>query len=85
MSNENIRELAYEDYCAGLKYKEIADKYNVKLSTIKSWATRYWKKKKLQPKEKVATKSIKRLQPQNEDTSHKIVKELKDEQKERKK
>ena len=78
MSNENIRELAYEDYCAGLKYKEIADKYNVKLSTIKSWATRYWKKKKLQPKEKVATKSIKRLQPQNEDTSHKIVKELKD-------
>lgn len=35
-------------------------------------------KKKLQPKEKVATKSIKRLQPQNEDTSHKIVKELKD-------
>ena len=76
MSNENIRELAYEDYCAGLKYKEIADKYNVKLSTIKSWATRYWKKKKLQPKEKVATKSIKRLQPQNEDTSHKIVKEL---------
>lgn len=78
MSNENIRELAYEDYCAGLKYKEIADKYNVKLSTIKSWATRYWKKKKLQSKEKVATKSIKRLQPQNEDTSHKIVKELKD-------
>ena len=43
MSNENIRELAYEDYCAGLKYKEIADKYNVKLSTILE-------------KEKVATK-----------------------------
>ena len=34
--NENIRELAYEDYCAGLKYKEIADKYNVKLVLIEN-------------------------------------------------
>ncbi|WP_432748224.1 terminase small subunit [Pectinatus frisingensis] len=35
---------AYQDYCAGMKYKEIAEKYNIKsVSTVKSWATRYWK------------------------------------------
>ena len=46
-----------------MKYKEIAEKYGVSLSTVKSWASRYWKKgcnleeKKLQPKgKKVATK-----------------------------
>ncbi|WP_443866885.1 terminase small subunit, partial [Megamonas funiformis] len=78
VSNENIRELAYKDYLNGMKYKEIADKHNIKLSTIKSWATRYWKKLQSQPKEKVATMNTKKLQPRNEDTSHKIVKELKD-------
>ena len=54
-------ELAYEDYQKGMKYKEIAEKYGVSLSAVKSWASRYWKKekgcnlKKSQPK-KVATK-----------------------------
>lgn len=38
-------DLAHEDYLKGLKYKEIAEKYNVSLSTVKSWATRYWKQK----------------------------------------
>lgn len=52
MSNE-IRDKAYKDYCGGMKYKDIAEKYNVSLSTVKSWATRHWKAatkgKKLQP------------------------------------
>lgn len=54
-------ELAYEDYKNGLKYKQIAEKYGVSLSAVKSWASRYWKKeggcnpKKSQPK-KVATR-----------------------------
>lgn len=47
-----------------MKYKEIAEKYGVSLSAVKSWASRYWKKngcnqkeKKLQPqKKKVATR-----------------------------
>lgn len=52
-------ELAYEDYLKGLKYKEIAEKYDVSLSTVKSWASRYWKKKGCNPKEKVATKKKK--------------------------
>ncbi|MCR1821823.1 phage terminase small subunit [Terrisporobacter muris] len=49
-------EIAYEDYLKGLKYKQIAEKYNVSVSTVKSWASRYWKKKGCNPKEKVATK-----------------------------
>ncbi len=52
-------ELAYEDYLKGLKYKEIAKKHNVSVSTVKSWASRYWKKKGCNPKEKVATKKKK--------------------------
>lgn len=52
-------ELAYEDYLQGLKYKEIAEKHNVSISTVKSCASRYWKKKGCNPKEKVATKKKK--------------------------
>ena len=37
-------ELAYEDYKNGMKYKQIAEKYDVSLSAVKSWASRYWKK-----------------------------------------
>ncbi len=37
-------ELAYEDYKKGLKRKEIADKYNVSINTVKSWKTRHWNK-----------------------------------------
>lgn len=64
MGNEEIRDKAYKDYLKGMKYKEIAEKYGVSLSAVKSWASRYWKKegcsqkeKKLQPKKKkVATR-----------------------------
>ncbi|HBF3709792.1 TPA: helix-turn-helix domain-containing protein [Clostridioides difficile] len=49
-------DLAHEDYLKGLKYKEIAEKYNVSLSTVKSWATRYWKQKGCNQSKKVATK-----------------------------
>lgn len=41
----NNYELAEKDYQAGMKYKDIASKYNVTLNTVKSWKTRYkWKK-----------------------------------------
>jgi uncharacterized protein YjcR len=50
------RRQAYEDYLNGMKYPDIAEKYGVTLSAVKSWASRYWKKKtvaagkeKLQP------------------------------------
>lgn len=58
------KDLAYEDWKKGLKYKDIAAKYSISLNTVKSWATRYWKQEKLQPKKnKIATKNSGRLQP----------------------
>ena len=42
-----------------MKYKDIAAKYGVSVSAVKSWKSRYWKDKKLQPKKpKVATKKV---------------------------
>lgn len=38
-------ELAEKDYMAGMKYKDIADKYDVSINTVKSWKTRHkWSK-----------------------------------------
>ncbi|MFR7589809.1 MAG: terminase small subunit, partial [Longibaculum sp.] len=52
-------ELAYDDYVAGMKYKEIAAKYEVTINTVKSWKSRYWKDKKgCTPKKKVAHKKV---------------------------
>ncbi|CAK1224185.1 Uncharacterized conserved protein YjcR [Fructobacillus evanidus] len=55
------RDEAKHDYLAGMKYKEIADKYDVSLSTVKSWKSRYWsnEKKVATSDKKVATKSQK--------------------------
>lgn len=54
------RDDAYQDWKAGMKYREIAEKYAVSESTVKSWAARYWKN---QDAKKVATKGKKKLQP----------------------
>lgn len=59
--SEGIRtpnyDLAYIDYCKGMKYKEIAEKYGVTINTVKSWKTRYkWSK---DGKKSVHTKSKK--------------------------
>lgn len=40
--NKETWELAFEDYQKGMKYKEIAAKYEVSLNTVKSWKTRHW-------------------------------------------
>lgn len=41
------RELAEIDYMAGMKYKDIAEKYGVSLNTVKSWKKRYgWYREK---------------------------------------
>lgn len=52
------REKGYTLFKKGLKYKEIAEKLGVPESTVKSWATRYWKKGKV-ASEKVASKKKK--------------------------
>lgn len=66
--DENVRapnyDLAYIDYCKGMKYKEIAEKYGVTINTVKSWKTRYkWSK---DGKKGVHTKS-KKVCTQNSD------------------
>ncbi|MDQ0299652.1 hypothetical protein J2S78_002072 [Salibacterium salarium] len=44
---------AEKDYVKGLKYKEIAKKYDVTINTVKSWKRRYgWTREKGAPKEK---------------------------------
>lgn len=43
----DVKDLAYKDYLAGMKYKDIAEKHNVSINTIKSWKTRYeWNREK---------------------------------------
>ncbi|MCY6372452.1 terminase small subunit [Clostridium ganghwense] len=52
----DIKKLAEKDYITGMKYKDIATKYNVSLNTVKSWKTRYkWNRKGVHTKEKVCT------------------------------
>lgn len=49
-------ELAENDYMSGMKYKDIAEKYNVTINTVKSWKQRYkWNKKGVHTKEKECT------------------------------
>lgn len=49
-------ELAEQDYIVGMKYKEIAEKYNVSINTVKSWKTRYgWQKSVHTNNKKVCT------------------------------
>lgn len=38
---------AFKDWKSGMKYKEIAEKYDITLSAVKSWATRDWKLRKV--------------------------------------
>lgn len=59
-------ELAELDYKNGMKYKDIADKYEVSLNTVKSWKTRY---KWCKDDKKVCTQKSKKY-------AHKKVKEV---------
>lgn len=56
----DAKDLAYKDYLAGMKYKDIAEKYNVSLNTVKSWKTRNsWNRKEGAQSEKVCTQKEK--------------------------
>lgn len=66
----DTREQAFKDYKKGMKYKDIAEKYGVSLSAVKSWAARYWNKEKdkgkvATDKKKVATKKADKSQPKS--------------------
>ena len=46
-------EKAEQDYMAGMKYKDIAEKYGTTINTVKSWKKRYgWNRKGDAPKSK---------------------------------
>lgn len=50
-------ELAYEDYLAGMKQKDIAAKYGTTINTVKSWSKRHkWSKKSAHQKKGVHPK-----------------------------
>lgn len=68
--NGDVRQQAETDYMSGMKYKEIAEKYDVTINTVKSWKTRYqWsrgdKKGVHTKKKKVCTQKQKGGQPKN--------------------
>ncbi len=58
----NNYELAEKDYKAGMKYKEIADKYGVTINTVKSWKQRYsWTREGAEKKTSVCTQNEKSM------------------------
>lgn len=67
-------ELAELDYKNGMKYKDIADKYEVSLNTVKSWKTRY---KWCKDDKKVCTQKPKKYAHKTDETiaSKKEIKE----------
>lgn len=54
-----MHELALKDYVLGMKYREIAEKYNVPMSTVKQWKYRYkWERDKPFRKPKNAVDNV---------------------------
>lgn len=53
-------ELAEKDYKAGMKYKDIAEKYGVTVNTVKSWKQRYnWTRESTEKKTNICTQTEK--------------------------
>ena len=48
----DIQKKAYKDYQIGMKYADIATKYDVTINTVKSWYKRHWLKIKGAPSDK---------------------------------
>ncbi|MGN0416943.1 terminase small subunit [Anaerostipes faecalis] len=60
MSEEKNYILAEADYVAGMKYKDIAAKYDVSINTVKSWKKRYaWSRDKKECTKKGCTQNKK--------------------------
>ena len=55
---------AYQDYCNGMKQREIAEKYNVTISAVKQWSRRDWKQSKGLQKRNQICNQQKKLQRQ---------------------
>ncbi|MER2190632.1 MAG: helix-turn-helix domain-containing protein [Solibacillus sp.] len=78
-------ELAFEDWLEGMKYKDIAAKYDVKENTVKSWYKRYkWKGKREQRTQESGQETefiapeVIELVPGNKKLRRKIEKDLRE-------
>ena len=61
---KETKELAFELYKQGYKYKDIAEEVGCSVSAVKSWATRVWKMKKVAKKScNQKDKKVAKLQP----------------------
>lgn len=73
----DLKEQVKQDYLTGMKYKDIADKNNVSINTIKSWKRRYeWIRDKSAPPPKKMHPKIEKVAPKNE--TKQVVEELAD-------
>lgn len=64
MTNDNQKKAAV-DYAAGMKYKDIAEKYGVSLNTVKSWRKRNGWSRGAPSSKKGAPETSKRVHPKN--------------------
>lgn len=69
-------EEAEQDYLSGLKYKDIADKHGVSISTVKSWKSRYWNSDKVATKDKKVAQKVAKVAKQK--PTEKAIEELSD-------
>lgn len=67
-------EEAEQDYLSGLKYKDIADKYEISISTVKSWKSRYWKTDGIATKDKKVAQKVAKVA--NQKPTEKAIDEL---------
>ena len=71
-------EKAYDDYIAGMKYKDIASKYDVSENTVKSWRKRYgWTRNCTPKKECNKTKVQSKINKLREDIKADLVLQFK--------
>ncbi len=64
-----MREQAEKDYMAGMKYKDIAEKYGVSINTVKSWKQRYkWDKNRVHTKAEKGAHKKEKVCTQNKTT-----------------
>jgi phage terminase small subunit len=77
------RIVAEHDYVLGMKYKDIAGKYDVSINTVRSWKTRYkWKRKGAKKDVHINSKDVHTKTPTGEAITDLNNSELSDKQKE---
>lgn len=70
IKSPDTKELAFEDYQKGMKYKDIAQKYNVSLNTVKSWQKRNkWTREKCAPETQKGCTPKRGAQPGNKNAT----------------